>query len=211
MAFSTHPCVHGAHAGDSHGRRAMDPEQVLDVTEGEAVALRDSAFARSFVEHQPDLIRFLTRRLRCSFTASELSQEVYLRAVRVEDTRSIRNPRAFFFQVAANLAADHHRVEGRRAELMREAQALLWSEDDERSPERQVLAREELEVLAQVIAELPDTSRRIFSMNRFEGLTQREIAERMGISTTAVEKHIRKVLARLSNAQDDDPIEARHE
>lgn len=181
----------------------MDSKQALDVvSEGEAATLRDPAFARSFAEHQPDLIRFLTRRLRCLFTARDLSQEVYLRAVRVEDTHSIRNPRAFFFQVAANLAADYHRVEERRSELMREAQAFLWSDDDERSPERYLLAQEELTVLERVVTELPETSRKIFSMNRFEDLTQREIAERLGISTTAVEKHIRKVLDRLSDAQD---------
>jgi RNA polymerase sigma-70 factor (ECF subfamily) len=38
----------------------------------------------------------------------------------------------------------------------------------------------------------------VFKRNRFDGRTQREIAEELGISQTAVEKHIRKALARLA-------------
>ncbi|MEJ1963048.1 MAG: RNA polymerase sigma factor [Gammaproteobacteria bacterium] len=181
----------------------MEPEQALGAAgESSGESDRDPGYTRAFAESQPDLIRFLTRRLRCLFTARDLAQEVYLRVARVAGDGPIRNPRAFFFQVAANLATDYRRVENRRLELLREVHHVLWSEADRRSPERQLEGQEELAAVRQAIRELPDMSRRIFSMNRFEGLTQREIAERLGISSTAVEKHIRKVLARLSEAKE---------
>ena len=185
------------------GACSLDSQQALETTtaEPEVAINRDPAFVRAFSEHQPALIRFLAQRLRCLFTARDLAQEVYLRAANTEDAQSLRNPRAYFFQVAANLATDDRRVENRRTELLLEVRNVLWNDSDPRSPERQLEGEEELRIMREVIRELPETSRRIFALNRFQGLTQREIAEQLGISGTAVEKHIRKVLLRLSAAR----------
>lgn len=49
-----------------------------------------------------------------------------------------------------------------------------------------------------VIANLPDRCREVFTMSRIDGLKNREIAEELNISTTAVEKHISKALKHLA-------------
>lgn len=149
--------------------------------------------------HRSDLIGFLTRRLRCVATAEDMAQEACVRLFEMGD--GVRSPKAFLFQVAVNLAQDHHRVHSRRDELMREAQHILWVEEDEITPERHVVARDLMERLNAAIADLPATSLEIFRLGYYEGLTQNEIAERLQVSRTTVKKHMRRVFDRLADVQ----------
>ncbi len=164
--------------------------------------MQDSVLHRSFRDHQRDLLRFLMRRLRCAFTARDLAHDLYLKLDDVDGATGIGNGRAYLFRMAANLASDHLRGEARRGEILREAQDLLDGGADWRTPERDVIARDELQRLHREVAALPDLSRRIFQLNRFEGRTHREIAARLGVSVTTVENHIRKVMDRLAAARD---------
>ena len=52
------------------------------------------------------------------------------------------------------------------------------------------LRLQRLEQLKEVLAELSPRRREALMLHRFEGLSQAQIAERMGISTSMVEKHI---------------------
>jgi RNA polymerase sigma factor (sigma-70 family) len=175
---------------------------------GETVAIIDPRLLRAFLEHQRDLVRFLSRRLRCLFTARDLTQEIYLRLARAGGDETVENPRALLFRIAANVATDHVRVQVRRAELLREANDLLWDQEDEISPERHVLAREELARIGAALAGLPERTRRVFYLNRFEGVTQSEIALQLGISRTSVEKHMRRAWACVADARGPiDPAE----
>jgi RNA polymerase sigma-70 factor (ECF subfamily) len=167
----------------------------------EGCAVVEPGLLRAFLENHRDLVRFLSRRLRCLFTARDLTQEVYLRLARAGGDGVIDNPRALLFQIAANLATDHQRVQGRRSELLREAHHLLWEQEDEISPERQVLARDELAAIEAALKQLPERTRRIFYLNRFEGITQSDIALQLGISRTSVEKHVRRAWACVADAR----------
>ena len=79
---------------------------------------------------------------------------------------------------------------------------MLWQGVEHATPERRLIARQELENIRRVIAEMPPTSRNVFYLSRFEGKTQREIARQLGISRTTVEKHMRKILDCLAAARD---------
>src|ERR1043166_7729194 len=65
--------------------------------------------ARLFAEHRGALQAFLYRRVRRRPDAAELAQEVYVRLLRVPDIGAIRDPGAFLYTVASNLARDHAR------------------------------------------------------------------------------------------------------
>ncbi|MEJ0037957.1 MAG: sigma-70 family RNA polymerase sigma factor [Gammaproteobacteria bacterium] len=168
---------------------------------GGEVSLDGAGLEQAFVDHREDLVRFLGRRLRCLFTARDIAQDVYFRTRRVERDTKVENPRALLFEIAANLAVDHQRVEARRSELLQEAHDLLWSEEQEVSPERRLLAQDELERIHAALERIPERSRRIFYLNRYEGLTQKEIAAALGISRTNVEKHMRRALRCISEAK----------
>lgn len=164
--------------------------------------MQNSTLIQTYQENAQDLLRFLVRRLRCAFTARDLAQEVYLRLLKVDHPTEVRNSRAYLFQVAANLATDHLRGEARRTALLAEVQDLLWSGTDGVTPERQTLARDELERLRRVANDLPPLTRRAFFLSRFEGKPLRAIAEELGVSQTTVEKHLRRALDRLARARD---------
>ena len=153
---------------------------------------------QAFQEHEGDLRAFMAARLHCPFTAHDLAQELYLKVSALEARQEVANARAYLFRMAANLVVDHQRRQQRQSSLLAEVEGLLWGGGEAVTPERQAMARQELRDLAAVVEDLPPATRRIFKRNRFDGRTQREIAEELGISQTAVEKHIRKALGRLA-------------
>lgn len=164
--------------------------------------MSESPLIESYRAHERDLIRFLARRVKCVFTAHDLAHDIFMKLHAVEGTSPVRNPKAYLFRMASNLASDHLRTEARRSELLHEAHDMLWRKVEDATPERRLIAREALAGIQAVVADLPPRSRQIFYLSRFEGQTQREIARHLGISRTTVEKHMRKVLDRLAAVRD---------
>jgi RNA polymerase sigma-70 factor (ECF subfamily) len=69
---------------------------------------------------------------------------------------------------------------------------------DEPGPDRRVGARQELERLGAIVAALPVQCRRVFELRKFEGLSHRDVAQRMGLSEKTVENHLTRALARIA-------------
>lgn len=65
------------------------------------------------------------------------------------------------------------------------------------SPEQETAGRKELEQVRKAVLELPDRTRQIFVLARIEGLTYREIALRLGISESSVQKHLARAVAHV--------------
>lgn len=162
----------------------------------------DLRLLEAFRENERDLLQFLVGRLKSAFAAQDLVQELYVRIRDLEDSGAVRNDRAYLFRMAANLAIDHLRRERRRAEIQAEAQRYLSDGIDPATPERSLIARDELARLEQAMAELPAVSRRIFHLSRIEEKSQREIAALVGLSPTAVFNHLRRVLDHLARVRD---------
>jgi RNA polymerase sigma-70 factor (ECF subfamily) len=70
---------------------------------------------------------------------------------------------------------------------------------DEISPEQRASARQELSRLAQAFDRLPPQCRRVVWMRKVEGISQKQVAERLGISEGAVEKQITKGVRLLAS------------
>lgn len=164
------------------------------------VAIDRNGLLRSYHRHEPEIIGFLTNRLRCAATAADLAHDLYVRVLHGQHPARVRNPRAYLFRMAANLASDHQRDEARRRDIETECQRLLWSGPDPQTPERHAMARHDLTALHRAVAELPARTRYIFYQNRFRGVRQADIAAELGVSTTTVEKHMRRVMAALAEA-----------
>lgn len=161
----------------------------------------ECSLPEAFNEHRDALRNYLVRRLRCPHTADDLTQETWIKANHsVSATTAISNPRAYLFTLAANLATDYLRVEARRKELRSEYRDLLWEGVDPLTPEKYVIAHDELKMLRAAAAQLQPLSRKIFYLNRFSGLTYEEISNQLGVSKTTVANHIRCVLDHLAAA-----------
>src|SRR3546814_5703694 len=74
-----------------------------------------------------------------------------------------------------------------RIDHLTDAQALAL-EDDAPGPDRHVAARRELARVRRMIDDLPPRCREIFELRRVEGVSQREIAERLDLPEHTVEQ-----------------------
>jgi len=73
--------------------------------------------------------------------------------------------------------------------------------DDGPAPDRRILGREQLDQALDVIRSLPPRTRDAFLLHRFEDLTYRQIADRLGVSVSMIEKHLAEALKRLKSAR----------
>lgn len=144
--------------------------------------------------HYDELLRFLARRTGDLYRAEDVAQEVWLRVASSDAGAVVDNPRAYLFRVAANLATDFERHEGRLADR-RASEALARTMPDPMAcPERRRLARERIAALDGALAELPDNARRALLMSRAEGRTFAAIAAELGVSESMVAKYIARAL-----------------
>lgn len=152
-----------------------------------------SALIASFRENYHELVRYLTRRTGDAERAADVAQDTYLRLATLSPGNiDVENPRAYVYRVAGNLAIDALRREGR---LGRDFTFIAADEiDPDPSPEAYALARERVRLLEAALDELPPNPRAALLLNRVEGLTFAEIADRLGVSESMIAKYIARAL-----------------
>lgn len=156
--------------------------------------MRPSDIEEIFVLHRRELVEHLRKIVHCADMAAELVQEAYLRLLRAAALQPIAHPRGFLFRTATNLALDYIRTEKVHWHHASNASLVTSVPPESPSAEQVVAARQRLEVLREVITELPPRCRDAFILHKLYGLTYREIATQLGISQSAVEKHLIKGL-----------------
>jgi RNA polymerase sigma-70 factor (ECF subfamily) len=144
---------------------------------------------------QEPRVRTSLRRLGISDSdIDDLVQDAYCRFAALSAVDHIDRPGAYFMQIVKNAWRDNLR----RARVIRiEDFTEIAPEavgDDAVSVEAAVIARQQLEMVEALLQTLPDRCRTIFTLKRIEGLTQREIAARLGVSEHIVENDIQKAL-----------------
>ena len=152
--------------------------------------------ARFHRDIRPALMAFFLRRSRGYAEAEDLTQEVYVRIAASRDLE-MQKADAYIFQVAANLLRDRARSDWVRQDYARATASAENRHVDAIDPYRIAAGRETLIWLTAVLAELPERTRRIFLLFRYEQIDQKTIAETFGISVSAVEKHVYRATMRL--------------
>ena len=154
--------------------------------------------------HGDALLRFLRRHLPPGEEADDIAQEVYARLSRKPDLAQVRHPQAFLFQTAVNLLRD----KARRARVRERSNHVSLEEalhaSEAPSQERVIAGRQRLSLFEAVLAELPPRCRHVFVLHRFEALTYTQIAARLGITKSAVEKHMMRAIAHFDERMGDD-------
>lgn len=143
---------------------------------------------------RPELKRFLLARGCGQADADDLLQDLYIR-IETTTTGPIRTPRAYLYQMANNMA--HTR---RRTETRRQARDADWidarqcGDEADRTPDPETALgdRDELARVEAHLRALPERTAFIFRQYRIEGASQRAIADELGISLSAVEKHLQR-------------------
>ncbi len=147
-------------------------------------------FADHVQPHEPMLRAWLQRRFASQLDIDDLVQEAYVRVLRARESGVLTAPKAFLFATARNLALDRlRRHEVSRTDSLGDFDALHVL--DERDGVSETVARnQELALLTEAIQSLPARCRQILTLRKLYGLSQREIAERLGLSESTVSNQI---------------------
>lgn len=183
----------------------------MGMTGGRVTDDRALWLAMHVMPHEPAVRGWLRRGRQLPADIDDIIQESYAKLVCVQDVGQIANVRAYFFRTAHSVVAGRLR---RKTVVslasVADADSLLEG-IDEITPEDTLSGRNELRLLAQMIARLPDKTRRVFMLSRVSGLAQKEVSRRTGIPESTVEKHIARALTLLMAAYADggyDPVVA---
>ena len=177
----------------SAGIAKMNGSSTLKTRSADSLAVE--ALART---HHSTLLRYFKKRRVSEQDAEDAVQEVFVRLSRRQGLSEIERIEGYLFETAANVAIDairHNRVRHSDSHDVY---------DDTRhgraqcSCEAVCEGQEALEGLLLALRELPDRTRTVFILARLEQMKQSEIAQRLGISVSAVEKQLMKGLAHLA-------------
>ncbi|WP_411291533.1 RNA polymerase sigma factor [Sphingorhabdus sp.] len=150
-----------------------------------------------FMANRDVLHRFLRARLRGAGDAEDVLQDLWIKLESLE-TGPVAEPLAYIYRMAENLVLDRRRSAMRRTNRENEwtkgqiDESFGLAVDSEPDAERHLLARDHLRRVDGVLDGLPERTAFAFRSVRIQGVPQKEIAASMGISLSAVEKHLQR-------------------
>lgn len=173
--------------------------------------------AQAVEVYYDELRRFVLRRTGSPTIAEDIVQETWIRANATSIAMPV-NPRAYLYRMASNLTIDHIRRNKRHKSLEVSGtgpSSVSSSSGQERTnfgdqieqiacpapaPDEVTASRQELSILSATVLELPEKCREVFLLYRGQGLTMREVAQRLNISEKTVEKHIARAMLQCRKA-----------
>ena len=188
--------------GESAVRESIDFLMNLERSPG-LERVEPSLLAEAFFENRPAIVRFLAARLGDRHAAEDLAQELYIKLLAWNERIEVRDPAAYLFRMALNLARDYRRERQRaraREGAWVDVQAVVAGGEavaDAPSAEEGYAAKQRLAAIRAALDELSPQCRRVFIMHKFEGLSHQDVAARAGITRSTVEKHMRTAMLHL--------------
>lgn len=171
-----------------------------------------SRILKAFLENERAIRRFLTRFSSSAHDIEDFTQETFLRGFAAEMRRDIQSPKAFLFQIARNTALEDIRKKKRKLTLQLEDSGGtdILIDESQPSADEWLDGRRKLAMFTRAVAELPPQCRRAFLLRHVDGLQYKQIANRMSITVSSVEKHVALGLLKCSaylRAQGYEPSE----
>ena len=149
----------------------------------------------------PRLRAFVRRHIRNDADADDVAQDVLLRAYR--KIGSLRDPQrvsAWTYRIARNAVLDHARRVARAPAplpLDSVAQSAIATAGPETAPPAEAAIAGSLRAM---VADLPPRYRRAVALTHFDGMTQRQLAKRLGLSPSGAKSQVQRGRALLREA-----------
>jgi RNA polymerase sigma-70 factor (ECF subfamily) len=164
----------------------------------------DADLARTSRALREALSRYFRRKVSDQAEIDDLVQDVFLRIVKRGGTEGLENLDGYIFETAASVLNDRFR----RRKVRHADHHLPFDQDQHASsdfsPERVLVGRQAVRATTVALMELPARTRDVFVLRRLEGLPYNEIAKRLGLSVSAVEKHMLRATRHLVARVGDD-------
>src|SRR6266566_4271290 len=143
-------------------------------------------------EFHPRIKQFILKRIPDEYNADDILQETFLKIhTRIDTLRDEEKLQSWMYQIARNAIADYYREQKATVEL---SEALLLPEeplvDDD-------IVKELIPSVKAMIGSLPDEYREALILTEYEGLTQRELAERLGLSLSGAKSRVQRAREKL--------------
>lgn len=167
---------------------------------------------RAFLEHQTAIRRIIARYCAHPEDIEDLAQHTFLRGFAAETKTRIREPKAFLLRIARNLALSEIKRHGRiYTDSLEDCEASAVLKDDgQASAEDRLDTTRKLAALSMAVAQLPPECRDVLLMRKVEQLRFKQIATRLNVSVSTVEKRVAKALhlcAAILRREGYDPTE----
>lgn len=182
--------------------RATDTERR---SRSEAVRREEAlpgSFASWYHDHRSTVYRYVRYRVATREVAEDVTSEVFMKALRSFDRYdpSRAAPRTWLLRIARNAVTDHLRALKRRGSLHVSLDRIPDLVADVPSQEARVVKQERIQRLLNGSQTLRKPDQEVLSLRYGAGLSNREIAEHLGISNNAVAVRIHRALKRLKDA-----------
>ncbi|MGI8594220.1 MAG: sigma-70 family RNA polymerase sigma factor [Solirubrobacteraceae bacterium] len=170
----------------------------------------DRAFEVLFARYRPRITSYVHGMVGDHGRAEDITQEVFISALR--RMRATERPIAFrpwLYEIAKNASIDQHRRSRRAEELSFDADGGLGAADRGRlvaadpTPDEQLAVKQRLNDLCGAFGDLSDNQHQILVLRELEGMSYREIGDRMGMSRPAVESTLFRARRRLTEEYDE--------
>ena len=149
----------------------------------------DAVLAGLYRAHAHELHRFTRLRVGRQ-EAEDVVQDTYLHLLQRGAAATLEHPRAYLFRIAANLAVDLARKTKLESRYAGENVDVDHLAENTASPEAASEGAIQLRRLQAALGELPPLCRAAFLLNRIDGLTYPEIAERLGLSVRTIDRYM---------------------
>jgi RNA polymerase sigma factor (sigma-70 family) len=164
----------------------------------ETAELNQSTLAKEAGPVRRWLTRYFRRRVRNDAEVEDMVQDVFARMVARDSTEPIEHLGGYILKTATSVLADRARQRSSRETDRHVAFDSDLHGEEEIDPERVIGGKEDLQVATAALLSLPERTRTVFILRRLEDWKFRDIATHLGISVSAVEKHMVRAIEHLS-------------
>ncbi|MFP3517058.1 RNA polymerase sigma factor [Pseudomonas sp. SIMBA_077] len=156
-----------------------------------------------YINQRVSLVRMLSRVVGCASLAEDLAQETYVKVANAIKTRPVEFLHPFVYQTARYLAFDHLRSlrSKRRFECqVSDKRQLSEIATSAPGPDCQLQGQQSLQQFQAALITLPKRQQQILVLSKLHDLSKGEIAQRLDVSISTVEKDLRTALNACAKA-----------
>ncbi|MFV0376784.1 MAG: RNA polymerase sigma factor [Mangrovibacterium sp.] len=149
------------------------------------------AFEDLFYRHHQKLYAFLLNLTHSKFDSEEILQQVFVRIWEKRDLFNEQYPfETFLFKVAKNTFLNYTRKKINQRIVDQNIE--LYTELTAENADSYFMLRETNELIESIISSMPPKRQQIFRMQKIEGLSRKEISEKLQLSVVTIDTHLAK-------------------